>query len=40
MQGVNFGLGPGLVNMIIGVPGGDGRSSFNFIEGEGFACDT
>ena len=39
-QLVNFGLGPGLVNMIIGVPGGVGEPSLNWIEGEGFSCDT
>jgi anaerobic ribonucleoside-triphosphate reductase activating protein len=39
-QPANFGLGPGLVNMIIGVPGGAGRPGLNFIEGEGFSCNT
>ncbi|HUW62682.1 MAG TPA: 4Fe-4S single cluster domain-containing protein [Candidatus Bathyarchaeia archaeon] len=39
-QPANFGLGPGLVNMIIGVPGAAGQPSLNWIEGEGFSCDT
>ena len=45
-QPANFGLGPGLVNMIIGVPRSRGSATppydpnLNWIEGEGFSCDT